>query len=147
MSDIFTPNEWERIKTADDPLREFYVHWALKESYVKASGEGVGLGLQRISFTSCLKTTDREPVRDASVRFDGAQLEDWCFEQLWLDPKHVVAIASHPPLPDEHLQQGFDMLDAEDLLLQLEDCAVFALYDDQANIEALFADMKDKMPR
>jgi hypothetical protein len=27
---------------------------------------------------------------------DGEAVEDWCFEQLWLDPKHVVAIASHP---------------------------------------------------
>jgi phosphopantetheinyl transferase len=35
--------------------QEFYVHWALKESYVKAAGTGVGFGLQRISFVSSSK--------------------------------------------------------------------------------------------
>jgi phosphopantetheinyl transferase len=32
--------------------RSFYVHWALKESYVKATGAGIGFGLPRISFQS-----------------------------------------------------------------------------------------------
>ena len=35
------------------PLQlEFYRYWSLKESYIKATGDGIGFGLQRLSFFS-----------------------------------------------------------------------------------------------
>eukprot|EP00752_Nemacystus_decipiens_P010329 g9201.t1 len=53
FTDHFTDDEWETIKRpADDrsKLRRFYLHWGLKEAYVKAVGQGLGYDLRRISF-------------------------------------------------------------------------------------------------
>ncbi|CAM9576542.1 unnamed protein product [Ectocarpus sp. 12 AP-2014] len=49
----FTNDEWTTIKSpADDmeKLRRFYLHWGLKEAYVKAIGQGLGYDLRRVSF-------------------------------------------------------------------------------------------------
>ena len=32
---------------------EFHRYWALKESYIKATGQGIGFGLPRLNFVSC----------------------------------------------------------------------------------------------
>ena len=64
----FTDDEWQQIKgdvdanNADDAsedgqqdvggqqLAAFYRHWSLKESFVKATGSGLTVDLQKISF-------------------------------------------------------------------------------------------------
>jgi 4'-phosphopantetheinyl transferase len=41
MSTCFTPKEWETIRggaTDQDQIDLFFVHWSLKESYIKAVG-------------------------------------------------------------------------------------------------------------
>ncbi|CAM9586646.1 unnamed protein product, partial [Sphacelaria rigidula] len=53
FTDHFTAKEWEAIRRAEDDdnlLRRFFLNWGLKESYVKAVGQGLGFNLRRISF-------------------------------------------------------------------------------------------------
>ncbi|CAN0459320.1 unnamed protein product, partial [Scytosiphon promiscuus] len=53
FTDHFTDEEWETIKRPSDDaakLQRFYLHWSLKEAYVKAIGQGLGYDLRRISF-------------------------------------------------------------------------------------------------
>ncbi|CAN0138744.1 unnamed protein product, partial [Hapterophycus canaliculatus] len=53
FTDHFTDDEWATIKRpADDAakLQRFYLHWSLKEAYVKSIGQGLGYDLRRISF-------------------------------------------------------------------------------------------------
>ncbi|CAB1097022.1 unnamed protein product [Ectocarpus sp. CCAP 1310/34] len=70
----FTDDEWTTIKSpADDveKLRRFYIHWGLKEAYVKAIGQGLGYDLRRVSFLPgdwvdcwfCLQEKQRWPRR------------------------------------------------------------------------------------
>ncbi len=51
----FTAAEWAAIRSAGDAaphlqLAEFYRHWCLKESFVKAEGTGLAWDLQRLNF-------------------------------------------------------------------------------------------------
>ena len=63
MQDCFTKEEWNAIRRGDQPrlhgtcpgsttisaaFTSFLWHWTLKESYVKATGEGIGMDLRRI---------------------------------------------------------------------------------------------------
>ncbi|EGG21598.1 aminoadipate-semialdehyde dehydrogenase-phosphopantetheinyl transferase [Cavenderia fasciculata] len=54
MKSCFTEFEWNNIKsqtTESKRLEHFYRHWCLKESYIKADGIGLQLGLQTMEFT------------------------------------------------------------------------------------------------
>ena len=49
MASCFTPNEWALIRarsTDGERLRQFFTLWALKESFIKAVGIGLGFDLQ-----------------------------------------------------------------------------------------------------
>jgi len=99
MTRHFSPFEWETIRgthTTPDKLRlsTFCRHWCLKESYVKATGTGIAVDLQKISFK--IKTSDLridEVVTDTELYVNGTRLEDWNFEESLLDENHCVAVA------------------------------------------------------
>eukprot|EP00903_Cladosiphon_okamuranus_P010368 g9809.t1 len=84
FTDHFTDEEWETIKRpADhrDKLRRFYLHWGLKEAYVKAIGQGLRYDLRRISFVAgdwvdCCNTQHQRPHRrgrSSSPSFSGTE--------------------------------------------------------------------------
>ena len=54
MRDYFSTNEWQIIerngRTDRQNLHRFFEQWTLKESYVKAIGEGLNFSLTRIQF-------------------------------------------------------------------------------------------------
>lgn len=60
MNRQFTPEEWETIRKGDEgeaevtteesQLRMFYRHWCLKESFIKADGQGLSWNLLRLNF-------------------------------------------------------------------------------------------------
>ena len=64
----------------------FYQLWTLKESYIKARGRGLSLGLSKFSFT---------PEGDtATVVFEEGfddQPQNWDFRLFHPDPQHVIA--------------------------------------------------------
>jgi phosphopantetheinyl transferase len=75
-SDVFTDAEWQTIRhcSSSTPaafsqrsIDLFFIHWALKEAYVKLLGRGIGFGLCRIDFQLCYDDDDdddgRNPLR------------------------------------------------------------------------------------
>ena len=78
--------------------------WAAKEAYVKALGEGVTFGLQRIDVH-----VDNECL--ATIRVDGANIKDehWTWSSGWLEHRQCAWVAVgrgqaiHQALTPEHL--------------------------------------------
>jgi 4'-phosphopantetheinyl transferase len=99
MTRHFSQHEWKTIRginvTSDEQrLFMFCRHWCLKESYVKATGTGIAVDLQQISFR--IKTnalTVGAVVTDTELYVSGNRLEDWNFEESLLDESHCVSVA------------------------------------------------------
>ncbi|XP_069615325.1 L-aminoadipate-semialdehyde dehydrogenase-phosphopantetheinyl transferase isoform X3 [Ranitomeya imitator] len=93
----FTEREWRSIKHAGSDgaqLDMFYRHWALKESFTKAIGVGLGFNLQRIEFeVSPVHMELGKVYTQTKMRLDDDEDEDWSFEEALLDEKHHVAVA------------------------------------------------------
>ncbi|TPX32691.1 holo-[acyl-carrier-protein] synthase [Synchytrium microbalum] len=144
---IFTPFEWSVIEapltgiTKEDAdwhhLHLFHCHWALKESYTKAKGMGLGLDLSRIEFrkrdgvwfdgrvigrnVKDLPNT----MADIKVYLDGKCVTDYCFELSYLDPTHPVSIAYGPTSTLEPLQ-SYKTLTIQDLIHNAQSLNPFA---------------------
>lgn len=106
MRASFTPEEWAAIRGGrpDEAqgmteLRRFYQHWSLKEAYIKAIGQGIGFGLQRVSFHL------DEATGLAVLYVDGKLDERFAFAVQSLDDTHFVGSAIET--------DGHDQQDAE----------------------------------
>ncbi|MBN3309530.1 L-aminoadipate-semialdehyde dehydrogenase-phosphopantetheinyl transferase [Amia ocellicauda] len=101
MTRQFTDHEWRVIKTAGPEwtqLDMFYRHWALKESFIKAIGTGVGFNLQRVEFhVSPLDMSVGRVYKDTRMYLDGEEEDGWVFEECMLDADHHVAVALGKP--------------------------------------------------
>jgi len=97
----FTQREWSSIREPQeekDQLAQFYRHWCLKESYVKAVGIGIGFELQRLSFHTKTKNLQQGIVTtDTLLLVDGLEATDWMFEETLLDDDHCVCVALGKP--------------------------------------------------
>lgn len=94
---FFSRREYEDVKKLAGAARKnrFFDYWTLKESYIKARGEGISLGLDKFSFG----IADRGNI---TIECD-EQLQDepraW---QFWLsagEGDHRLALAAKPPEP------------------------------------------------
>nr|XP_013808986.1 PREDICTED: L-aminoadipate-semialdehyde dehydrogenase-phosphopantetheinyl transferase [Apteryx mantelli mantelli] len=96
MKRQFTEAEWGVIKSMNNEwmqLDMFYRHWALKESFLKAIGVGIGFNLQRIEFNvSPLQLEIGKVYQETKLLLDGDE-EEWTFEETRLDDNHHVAVA------------------------------------------------------
>ncbi|KAG8584689.1 hypothetical protein GDO81_004721 [Engystomops pustulosus] len=119
----FTEREWRSIKSMRSDwarLDMFYRHWALKESFIKAIGVGLGFNLQRIEFeVSPIEMEVGKVYAQTKMLLDDED-ENWVFEESLLDDKHHVAVAlgstdtyKPPKLKDGPL---FSILSYEDLM-------------------------------
>lgn len=106
MTRQFTPYEWSVIGSAGSErqqLAAFYRHWALKESFIKAIGTGLGFNLQRVEFhLSTEPHTQSQPAQQTRLQLDEEEQDDWAFEESLLDDDHQVAVAlgaDSSPLP------------------------------------------------
>ncbi|XP_069496823.1 L-aminoadipate-semialdehyde dehydrogenase-phosphopantetheinyl transferase isoform X1 [Ambystoma mexicanum] len=101
MNRQFTDTEWKSIKSMESEwtqLDTFYRHWALKESFIKAIGIGVGFNLQRIEFhASPLHMEVGKLYKETKMLLDGVEEEGWLFEETRLDDLHHVAVAIGRP--------------------------------------------------
>ena len=79
----FTAREIEDIKKSDDEGERFFRYWTMKESYLKAIGEGMRLTPDNLEFSS-----DRNGVRLLSVNgvSDG---NPWNFQEFLPSPGYV----------------------------------------------------------
>ena len=69
----------------------------MKEAYVKAHGQGLGLDIQNIETSYIIDDITKFP-RDLSVKFAGKILDPpWGFEMFQLDNIHVATVAKAPP--------------------------------------------------
>ena len=96
MSSKFTDNEWSTIfnySSPDDQLRCFYRHWCLKESYVKAIGDGITYPLRDLDFhiTSELSSSPID-IYNTTLVANQIHLSSWNFEETIIDD-HCIAVA------------------------------------------------------
>ncbi|XP_056139992.1 L-aminoadipate-semialdehyde dehydrogenase-phosphopantetheinyl transferase [Lampris incognitus] len=100
MTRQFTEYEWSVIQSSGSEhqqLAAFYRHWALKESFIKAIGTGLGFNLQRVEFhLSSELLTEGRVLRHTKMYLDEEEEEDWIFEESLLDAEHHVAVALGP---------------------------------------------------
>lgn len=100
MTRQFTAYEWSVIQSADSEqqqLAAFYRHWALKESFIKAIGTGLGFNLQRVEFhLSPEPLTQKSVLCQTKMHLDEEEEQDWIFEESLLDADHHVAVALGP---------------------------------------------------
>ena len=106
----FTAVEWEAIRSpdlsVDERYREFYLHWALKEAYIKAHGLGFGIELQDLSFfrRRCGEVDHRHD-REWAVLVEGAEPSPrWTFHVSRIDDHHTAVVARAPP---QHCHGGY----------------------------------------
>jgi len=98
MDRHFTVEEWSTIcNCANDKeqMNSFYRHWCLKESFVKAIGDGLSYSLQSLNFRVKSQLTKTLPVTDTLLYTNGELNSDWSFEEVMLDPNHCVAVAKN----------------------------------------------------
>lgn len=112
MQRQFTQHEWECI---GDSIHSFYRFWALKESFVKGIGVGIGFSLQRASFTLL------EGGAQATVEIDSVFSDEWEFTLTELDDNHCVAVALGPlvaagPEPSDSAPTSFTILTPAQLI-------------------------------
>ncbi|XP_036817323.1 L-aminoadipate-semialdehyde dehydrogenase-phosphopantetheinyl transferase isoform X2 [Oncorhynchus mykiss] len=100
MTRQFTDCEWSVIRSAGsewEQLTMFYRHWALKESFIKAIGTGLGFNLQRAEFhLSPEPITEGKVCRRTTMHLDEEEEEVWAFEETVLGKDHHVAVALGP---------------------------------------------------
>ncbi|XP_074917808.1 L-aminoadipate-semialdehyde dehydrogenase-phosphopantetheinyl transferase isoform X3 [Chelonoidis abingdonii] len=130
MKRQFTEAEWSVIKSMNNEwiqLDMFSRHWALKESFIKAIGIGIGFNLQRIEFNvSPLQLEVGKVYKETKMLLDGDKEEGWTFEETRLDDLHHVAVALGKPevfvqkdsnvLSKDLTQPQFQVLTFDDLV-------------------------------
>ncbi|XP_062830652.1 L-aminoadipate-semialdehyde dehydrogenase-phosphopantetheinyl transferase [Anolis carolinensis] len=131
MNRQFTEEEWRTIKSMNNEwlqLDLFHRHWALKESFIKAIGIGIGFNLQRIEFhVSPIKLEVGKTSAETVMLLDGEEEKEWTFEETRLDDYHHVAVALGKPrgfgkkhsevLSTDVTQPAFTGLTFEDLVV------------------------------
>ncbi|KAM3616245.1 uncharacterized protein V6R79_014986 [Siganus canaliculatus] len=124
MTRQFTAYEWSVIQSAGSEYQQlaaFHRHWALKESFIKAIGTGLGFNLQRVEFhLPSEPLTQDQPLRKTKMHLDEEEEEDWIFEETMLDPDHHVAVAlgpaDNPGTASLPLPTAFTLLSFTDLV-------------------------------
>ncbi|CDW54295.1 tRNA int endo and ACPS and Lactamase B domain con taining protein [Trichuris trichiura] len=96
MKSNFSPNEWATFwsPNLDDSgrLRLFYRYWCLKESYLKAVGEGIHCELSRLDFQLGKFAESTHIQTDTQLRIDGRTLDDVYFEESSISDDHVACV-------------------------------------------------------
>lgn len=93
---FFAPEEVADLQAlpGDLQVQRFFEYWTLKESYIKARGEGMSIALDQFGFTlsgerGVALSTDPRQADAASV---------WRFQQFRLSPGHLLAVCSDTAL-------------------------------------------------
>ena len=101
MKRQFVDPEWSYILSHENEftqLKAFYRLWCLKESYVKATGTGIGpntASYMRFDIPNkewLLEENDNKPCTKSSLYLND-QKQDWIFHEYQLDSKHITAVA------------------------------------------------------
>eukprot|EP01041_Mallomonas_annulata_P011637 gene11637-24368_t len=77
----------------------FYIHWSLKEAFVKAIGKGLSFDLQKAQFDITVqiseKDGDGEPVVSgvSTISLYGQRRQDWSLDRI-----HIMTVGIGPPV-------------------------------------------------
>ena len=88
----FSSNEFETLRslTAEMQHEAFYCGWTRKEAYLKARGEGIFFGLERVEVS--LVPGERAIIKKVSD--DPNLSENWILEHLLPAPNYIGAVAA-----------------------------------------------------
>ncbi|KAK9504053.1 hypothetical protein O3M35_010488 [Rhynocoris fuscipes] len=99
MNRNFSNEEWKSIRKSSNEknqINKFFRFWCLKESFVKATGTGITVDLQKISFNLNTESINlNEFVYDTEVFVDSVKLNNWIFQETLLPYDHCAAVAIH----------------------------------------------------
>uniref|UniRef100_A0A0N5A1S1 L-aminoadipate-semialdehyde dehydrogenase-phosphopantetheinyl transferase n=1 Tax=Parastrongyloides trichosuri TaxID=131310 RepID=A0A0N5A1S1_PARTI len=123
MSKSASKDEFRMMKTQPTDAMKmtvFYRIWCLKESILKATGQGIINDLSTIDFQ--LNPSERyRPgafIKSSTVKIDGKKDNNWQFEESFIDPNHSVAVCYNSTLPskckfykDEEAKMFFSKID------------------------------------
>ena len=151
MTKQFTESEWNQIKCSSPPsqtksLATFFRFWTLKESFVKADGEGLAWDLQRLSFQLLQNSFDDKIICDSELSIDRQLVKNWHFQESLLDPDHWVstALKISQPLASSSSGPRFKYLICEDILNDLLE--IDFAKDDKIDEWKHFLDMVENKP-
>jgi 4'-phosphopantetheinyl transferase len=97
---IFTENEYKQINN----LKEFLIFWCLKESYIKAIGQGLNFDLNRMEFN--IKNKD-----NITLHIDGNIVPNLYFTYFIFKLEYIVAIAQQTYIKtDKPMELDIDFL-------------------------------------
>lgn len=87
---FFAPSECEHLRAlpAEAQTTRFFELWTLKESYIKARGMGLSIGLSKFAFD--LRQPGAVSLSTLPELQDPA--ERWALRHLWATPEHPVAL-------------------------------------------------------
>ena len=97
-SRFFSPDEVTSLHAFSGAALDlqFYRHWTLKESYLKAYGVGLSLPLDRFGFRLAGQEADFYLASAVDGRADtmspAHDADDWCFAQWRASPDHLLAV-------------------------------------------------------
>jgi 4'-phosphopantetheinyl transferase len=88
----FAPSEVAALGAlpADQQQQRFYEYWTLKESYIKARGEGLAIALDAFSFR--FPTNELLEMNMHIIEGDSSQC--WLFWQFWIGVNHLTAVCA-----------------------------------------------------
>jgi 4'-phosphopantetheinyl transferase len=116
-SRFFSSYEVASLRTFAGPALnlEFYRHWTLKESYLKAYGVGLSLPLDQFGFQLAAQRAEFYLAPAAEHR-----AEQWYFAQWLASPDHLLAVCSrheHPTPPTFKLRRTVPLNDCHSIEL------------------------------
>ncbi|KZC15060.1 L-aminoadipate-semialdehyde dehydrogenase-phosphopantetheinyl transferase [Dufourea novaeangliae] len=119
MNRNFTSSEWNEINDSSvnefEQIRMFCRHWALKESYVKATGTGITVDLRSIDFKTNSELKQNSVTTDTILNINGIK-QDWLFQETLLDSQHCVAVALQENGKAPQMQNNlFEMISSDKL--------------------------------
>jgi len=95
MKRQFSHSEWttmERASSDREKLTLFYRYWCLKESYIKATGEGIHNDLASIDFR--FDNDDWSTFKPSLWLQDRCLSDQWHFTEYTLDSDHIAAVCT-----------------------------------------------------
>ena len=85
---LMTPRQWQQIKNAGNPFKEFFRFWAIKESIIKADGRGLYVPLKEII------------ISDNTAYYQ----KKWFLKELSIDEHYCACLASNQEDPSITLE-------------------------------------------
>lgn len=92
MKGQLTEQEYRHIQQSEFPLKCFYRIWTLKESYIKAVGDGLQIDLAKLDFVLKENNSENKMVIDTDLYIHGKKQRSWIFEETLLDSDTPVCV-------------------------------------------------------